>query len=205
MKPPVPPPCLPWFKDVNRYWDPRRDRFVAKILPGEYYVSTQQELIGTVLGSCISACVRDPKSGIGGMNHFMLPTRAIGKVDILSDAFRYGNFAMEHLINDVMKLSGQRSSLEFKLFGGGNVVKGMGSVGQKNIEFVRQYLDTEHFTVAAEDLGGNYPRKVLYDPGSGKVMMKKIKSLHNETLAQREESYMDQISQKPVAGEVDLF
>lgn len=204
-RPPPPPPCLPWFQDINRYWDPRRDRFVAKILPGEYYVTTQGEMIGTVLGSCVSACVRDPASGIGGMNHFMLPTQSMGKIDVLSDAFRYGNYAMEHLINDVMKLSGKRSTLEFKLFGGGNVVQGMSSVGAKNIDFVRKYLDMEQFTVKAEDLGGTYPRKVLYDPASGKVMMKKIRSIHNETLARREESYRDEILKKPVAGEVDLF
>ncbi|MBK8971173.1 MAG: chemoreceptor glutamine deamidase CheD [Hahellaceae bacterium] len=202
----VPPPtCLPWFANINRYWDARRARFVAKILPGEYYVTTQGEMIGTVLGSCVSACVRDPSSGIGGMNHFMLPARAGGKVELLSDAFRYGNFAMEHLINDVMKLSGTRSNLEFKLFGGGNVVKGMSSVGARNVEFVRKYLEMESFRITSEDLGGNYPRKILYDPKSGKVMMRKIQTLHNDTLVQREESYRDQISNAPVSGEVDLF
>lgn len=205
MSQPMPPTCLPWFNAINRFWDRRRECFVAKILPGEYYVTTQGEMIGTVLGSCVSACVRDPETGIGGMNHFMLPSRSVDQVDVVSDAFRYGNFAMEHLINDVMKLSGKRSTLEFKLFGGGNILQGAGRVGTKNIEFVRKYLSMEHFTVSAEDLGGDYPRKVLYDPSTGKVMLKKIRSLHNETLARREENYMDQISQAPVAGEVDLF
>jgi chemotaxis protein CheD len=200
-----PPTCLPWFSHVNRYWDGKRRRFIAKILPGEYYVTTQNELIGTVLGSCISACVRDPASGIGGMNHFMLPARSKSQIELLSDAFRYGNYAMEHLINDVMKLSGTRNNLEFKVFGGGNVVKGMSSVGAKNVEFVRKYLDMESFRIVAEDLGGNYPRKLLFDPQSGKVMMKKIQTLHNNTLARREESYLDQINHAPVAGEVDLF
>ena len=200
-----PPTCLPWFAHVNRYWDGKRERFVAKILPGEYYVTTAGELIGTVLGSCVSACVRDPVSGIGGMNHFMLPTRSKSQIELLSDAFRYGNYAMEHLINDVMKLSGTRQHLEFKVFGGGNVVRGLSSVGAKNVEFVRKYLEMESFRIVSEDLGGNYPRKLLYDPRSGKVMMRKIQNLHNDTLVRREERYRDEISQAPVAGEVDLF
>lgn len=201
----LPPPCLPWFQHINRYLDMQRQRYVAKLLPGEYYVTNQGELIGTVLGSCISACVRDPETGIGGMNHFMLPTRSGGTVDLLSDAYRYGNYAMEHLINDVMKLSGKRHSLEFKLFGGANVVRGMSSVGSKNIDFVRKYLELEKFRIQAEDLGGDYPRKILYDPTTGKVLMKKIQTLHNQTVVQRETHYLDEISHQPVAGEIDLF
>ncbi|ABC27372.1 Chemotaxis protein, stimulates methylation of MCP protein [Hahella chejuensis KCTC 2396] len=205
-KPQPPPLSLPWFQSVNRFWVQNQGRFMAKIMPGEYYVTNQQELIGTVLGSCISACVRDPASGIGGMNHFMLPQNAGGgRMDILSDAFRYGNYAMEHLINDVMKLTGKRSTLEVKIFGGANVIRGMSSVGDKNIEFVRRYLEVDGFKIASEDVGGDYPRKILYDPTNGKVMMKRLKSLHNDTVIQREEHYMDELSHTKVAGDVDLF
>ncbi len=202
----LPPTCLPWFKDVNRFWDPHRKLFVAKIMPGEYYVTVEKEMIGTVLGSCVAACVRDPKTGIGGMNHFMLPQNSQGNVSVISDAYRYGNYAMEHLINDVMKLCGNRDRLEFKVFGGGNVIRGMGSVGDKNIQFVRRYLEVEGFRISAEDLGGDHPRKILYDPKTGKVLLKRIESLHNDTLLKRETQYMDTLKEHPVeVGDVDLF
>ena len=202
----LPPTCLPWFQGVNRFWDPHKKCYVAKIMPGEYYVTIEKELIGTVLGSCVSACVRDPKTGIGGMNHFMLPQNSQSNVSVISDAYRYGNFAMEHLINDVMKLSGSRDRLEFKLFGGGNVIRSMGSIGDKNINFVRKYLEVEGFRVSAEDLGGNHPRKILYDPKTGKVLLKRIESLHNDTVLKREEKYMDSLKQQPVeSGDIDLF
>ncbi|WP_020407295.1 chemoreceptor glutamine deamidase CheD [Hahella ganghwensis] len=202
----LPPPCLPWFHNVNRFWDPHRKEYVAKIMPGEYYVTIEGEYIGTVLGSCISACVRDPKSGIGGMNHFMLPQNTQGSVSVISDAYRYGNYAMEHLINDVMKLCGTRDQLEFKLFGGGNVIRAMGSVGQKNIQFVRRYLEVEGFKITAEDLGGDHPRKILYNPKTGKVLLKRIESLHNDTLIKRETHYMDTLRELPVeVGDVDIF
>ena len=201
----LPPPCLPWFSHVNRYHDRQRGRFVAKILPGEYYVTNQGEMIGTVLGSCVAACIRDPVSGIGGMNHFMLPSRSGQKVEVLSDAYRYGNYAMEHLINDIMKLCGSRKGLEFKVFGGANVIEGMGSVGARNVEFVVDYLKTEGFNIQAQDLGGDYPRKVLFDPRDGKVLMRRIRSLHNETVVRRETHYMDEINHEKVEGEIDLF
>ncbi len=202
----LPPPCLPWFKDVNRYWDPRRSSFVAKIMPGEYYVTVEGEYIATVLGSCISACIRDPQTGIGGMNHFMLPQNAKSTLDVISDAYRYGNYAMEHLINDVMKLCDSRERLEFKIFGGGNVVRGMTSIGKKNIDFVKNYLSVEGFRITAEDVGGEHPRKILFNPKTGKVLLKRIESLHNDTVIRREENYMDQLKKQPVeSGDVDLF
>lgn len=114
---------LSGFEGIQRYWDRERQMPAAKILPGEYYVSNQNELITTVLGSCVSACIRDPVAGIGGMNHFMLPNSERGnwngKHSIASNATRYGNFAMEHMINDILKHGGERGNLEVKVFGGG--------------------------------------------------------------------------------------
>lgn len=201
------PPALPGFDHINRYWDRRHDMCAAKILPGEYYVTTRTELIVTVLGSCISACVRDPIFGIGGMNHFMLPQSGGGSVTstALSDSARYGNVAMEHLINEILKHGGQRGNLEVKLFGGGRVMAGMTDVGRRNISFVRDYLDIEGLGVVAEDLGGNYPRKVVYNPKTGKVLMKRLRSMHNSTILERETAYMHELEIQPVSGEVDLF
>ncbi len=202
-----PLPVLPGFAHINRYWDKVHGACAAKILPGEYYVTTQQELIVTVLGSCVSACVRDPIFGIGGMNHFMLPQSGGGSIAStgLSESARYGNVAMEHLINEILKHGGQRRNLEFKLFGGGRIIAGMTDVGRRNISFVHDYLDVEGFEISAEDLGGDYPRKVVFDPKTGRVRMKKLRSMHNSTIVERETAYLSELETQPVAGGVDLF
>ena len=202
------PPAPRGFEHINRYWDRTNDSWAAKILPGEYYVTTHNELITTVLGSCISACIRDPVFAIGGMNHFMLPSSGLDPCDHdlqLSEAARYGNYAMEHMINDILKQGARRENLEVKLFGGGRIMAAMTDVGLRNIEFVREYVQAEGLQVAARDLGGNYPRKIIYNPITGKVLMKKLRSLHNDTLIQRESRYMAQLEQEPVTGDVELF
>jgi len=172
-------PVLKGYEHIKRYWDKTQDCYAAKILPGEYYVTMNNECVTTVLGSCVSACIRDTRLGIGGMNHFMLPVNR-GSVDVtsISDAARYGNFAMEHLINDIMSHGGQRKHMEFKLFGGGKVMAIGMDVGQKNIDFVLEYMAEEGFYIASQDLGDVYPRKVNYFPKTGKVKMKKLKRMH---------------------------
>jgi chemotaxis protein CheD len=204
------PSALPQFQHIRRYWDPQSEVHAAKLLPGEYYVTTHGEMICTVLGSCVSACVRDRVLGIGGMNHFMLPLdRSKGESawsDAASAATRYGNVAMEHLINDLLKLGARRANLEFKLVGGGKVLAAMTDVGAANIEFVRCYVRTEGFMVAAEDLGDVYPRKVHYFPGTGKVRVKKLLSMRNDTIFERERQYLRVLdTTAPKAGDVELF
>ena len=200
------PPVLEGFSHVKRYWDKSQGCVTAKILPGEYYVTKNNECVTTVLGSCVSACIRDTRLGIGGMNHFMLPIKKDTDMNsIISDAARYGNFAMEHLINDIIHNGGQRKNLEFKLFGGGKIMKAMMDVGKKNIDFVLEYLKEEGYRSVAEDLGGDYPRKVVYFPKTGKVRMKKLKSMHNDTIVSREKSYMDHLKVEPVQGDIELF
>lgn len=207
---PPPPRALRGFSEISRYWDRQREIYTAKILPGEYYVTTNNELITTVLGSCVSACIRDPAMAIGGMNHFMLPASAdmtSSSSAFNSQATRYGNFAMEKLINEILKNGGRREALEIKLFGGGKVIAHMhqADVGNRNIKFAREYMVMEGFNIAAEDLGDIYPRKVVYDPISGKVQIKKLRKLHNETIVERERGYLDTIIQAPAAGDIELF
>lgn len=196
---------LPGFEHVKRYWDKTNDCVAAKILPGEYYVSVTNELITTVLGSCISVCIRDPKNSIGGMNHFMLPKDNNVTDSIVSEAARYGNYAMEHLINDILHYGGERNNLEFKVFGGGKVLDMKMDIGKKNIEFVMEYLKMENFRVLSEDVGDVYPRKVNFFPKNGIARVKKLKKLHNQTIITRETKYMDDIIHKPVSGEIELF
>lgn len=203
------PPALEGFGAINRYWDKRMGLYAAKILPGEFYVSQAGEMIVTVLGSCVSACIRDKINGVGGMNHFMLPAQhqnPTGHPD-MTGAARYGNWAMEYLINGILKNGGIRKNLEVKLFGGGRVLNGMNQmdVGKQNIDFILHYLDQENITVAVQDLGGMYPRKVLYFPDTGSVKVRKLKTTTNNVVYEREESYAKSINAKPTQGDIELF
>jgi len=206
-QPAVLPRALRGFGHFKRYWDKSHGKLVAKILPGELYVTKIDEIITTVLGSCISACIRDPYESVGGMNHFMLPmsrdTSIMSAKD--SNAARYGNFAMEQLINEILKHGGQRQNLEVKLFGGGRVLTHMTDVGKRNIDFALEYVRLEGLKLLSEDLGDIYPRKIQYDPLTGKARMKKLRTMHNRTVAEREEAYMQEIDQTPSSGDIELF
>lgn len=192
---------------TNVYYDRTFDCDAAKILPGEYYYTHKEMLIVTVLGSCVSACIRDRVTGVGGMNHFMLPDGGSDAGSPVSASARYGTYAMEVLINEVLKSGARRENLEAKVFGGGNVLRGFSAinVGERNAEFVRRYLKAEGIRVVAEDLNDIYPRKVYFFPRTGKVLVKKLKQMHNDTLVNREKAYASKLVTKPVGGEVDLF
>jgi chemotaxis protein CheD len=190
---------------TNVYYDRTFDCDAAKILPGEYYYTKSDMLIVTVLGSCVSACIRDRVTGLGGMNHFMLPDG--GDTGPVSASMRYGTYAMEVLINDLLKAGARRESLEAKVFGGGAVLRGFTAmnVGERNAEFVTSFLKTERIPLLAEDLNDIYPRKVYFFPRTGKVLVKKLMQTHNDTLAKRELDYASRLKVEPVAGDIDLF
>jgi chemotaxis protein CheD len=192
---------------TNVYYDRTFDTDAAKILPGEYYFTCKDMLIVTVLGSCVSACIRDRVSGIGGMNHFMLPDGGGDADSPVSASMRYGTYAMEVLINDLLKAGARRENLEAKVFGGGNVLRGFIAinVGERNAQFVRDYLRAENIRIVAEDLNDIYPRKVYFFPRTGKVLVKKLKQLNYNTLVNREQDYASRLQTTPVAGDVELF
>jgi chemotaxis protein CheD len=207
---PEPPPPLPGFEQFQRFWDRENDSWMVKILPGEYYVSRNDEAISTVLGSCVSACVRDPARGLGGMNHFMLPQDAtVGPNDWLDPvvglATRYGSYAMESLINDLLKLGAVRERLEIKLFGGGRILAAMTDVGGRNVDFIRNYMSLEGYRVAAEDLGGTQPRKVVYFPASGRARLRKLRPVENRIISHHEQLYLASLGKQAAGGEVELF
>lgn len=197
------------FSAVNRYWDSTNDSHAAKILPGEYYVTGAGELITTVLGSCVAACVRDKMTGIGGMNHFMLPHVSSYQGDttrkLLSVAGRYGNVAMERLINCILSNGGSRKNLEFKVFGGARVLDIDSEVGNRNVLFITEYLRVENFKVEAHDMGGSLPRKINYFPETGRVMMKRLRRIRGSTLRNREHSYYRELGRQPIQTDVELF
>jgi chemotaxis protein CheD len=192
---------------TNIYYDRTFDCDAAKILPGEFYFTGKDMLIVTVLGSCVSACIRDRISGVGGMNHFMLPDGGENSDNPVSASMRYGTYAMEVLINELLKAGAKRENLEAKVFGGGNVLRGFTAinVGERNAKFVLDYLRTERMRVIAEDLNDIFPRKVYFFPKTGKVLVKKLKVEHNDTLKKREIDYASRLKKAPVGGDVDLF
>ncbi|MDB5777085.1 MAG: chemotaxis protein CheD [Herbaspirillum sp.] len=190
----------------NVYFDRTFSCDAAKILPGEYYFTHKDMVIVTVLGSCVSACIRDRVSGIGGMNHFMLPDGGDNDSPV-SASMRYGTYAMEVLINDVLKAGARRENLEAKVFGGGNVLRGFIAinVGERNAQFVRTFLKAENIRITAEDLNDIHPRKVYFFPRTGKVLVKKLKQMNNDTVVIRERDYASRLQKTPVGGDIDLF
>ncbi len=192
---------------TNLYFDRSFNTDAARVLPGEYYVTGQDMLLVTVLGSCVAACIRDSGNGIGGMNHFMLPDSGADESSPLSTSARYGTYAMEILINHIIKLGARRAYFEAKVFGGGNVLPNMtvANVGERNAQFVMKFLNTEGIRVVAQDLIDIYPRKVYYFPKTGKVMVKKLRKVYNDTIFEREKDYGSRLKKSDVGGEIELF
>lgn len=197
---------LPGFEHVKRFWEPERSRVTAKVLPGEFYVSKNDELISTVLGSCIAACVYDESLGIGGMNHFMLPIeKGVDPSNAHSLNCRYGNWAMEFLINEVLKNGAAKRNLKVKLFGGGKIIRSMTDIGLGNIRFARAYLQEEGLELVSHDVGGPWPRKVIFNPQTGKAQVKKLRDMHNETIEKREVRYLHDIEEQDSKTDIELF
>lgn len=183
------------------YYDSHFKNEAVKILPGEYFVHSDDILIMTTLGSCIAACIWDRNARVGGMNHFMLPEGS-------GESGRYGSYAMELLINELLKLGASRLTLEAKVFGGGQVISGMNTmnVGERNTQFVLDYLKTEHISVVSKDVLDVYPRKVCFLPASGKAMVKRLAPTNTEALlAQDRAAAQKAVPAATGGGSVDLF
>ena len=175
----------------------------VKVLPGEYFVASDDIMVMTVLGSCISACIWDGRVRAGGMNHFMLPDG-----DSADGGGRYGSYAMELLINQMLKLGARRESMQAKVFGGAQVMAGFTSmnVGERNTTFVLDYLATERIPVVSQDVLGIHPRKVCFFPVTGKALVKRLAHSHPETLAVEErKGNAANVVRSTSGGSVDLF
>jgi chemotaxis protein CheD len=177
----------------------------VRVLPGAHYVTQGDEMIVTLLGSCVAACIRDPAVGIGGLNHFMLPGLPHDGKDAAEAPLRYGSVAMEWLINDILKRGGQRSRLEVKVFGGGNILIGLREIGKANEDFVIRYLKEEGFRIAARDLGGTRPRRIHYFPGTGKVMVATLRATEERRAIEEEHLYRRKLIAEPMDGGIELF
>ena len=202
---PVPRP-LPGFENIRRYRN-STGALIAKLLPGDYYVTRDDEVLDTVLGSCVSACIRNPRLKIGGMNHFMLPRPSGAGMDtwesLAGRATRYGTASMEQLINRILAVGGTRAELEVKIFGGGRVLSSLSDIGVHNVTFVRDFLRQEGLKVTSEDVGDVCPRHVQYFPLSGRVRVRHLNS--RQDVVREEQQYLNGLDKAPVAGEIDLF
>lgn len=197
------------FEHLRRFHEPATGCVSVKLLPGEYYASLQDEVITTVLGSCVSACIHDPEVGVGGMNHFMLPEPGSNGGrwgnTLAGRSARYGSDAMEQLVNAVLKAGGMRQRLQVKIFGGGCVLARMTDIGKRNIQFVRRYLEAEGLPLAAEDVGGVRPRQIRFYPQTGRTQVRRLGDTADPELADRERVYLKQLANDPIKGGVELF
>lgn len=187
------------------YWDGKWNNWLVNLKQGDYLVSDEPILMTTVLGSCVSACVFDPVAKIGGMNHFLLPDA--GNSDLGSGSFRYGVHAMEILVNTLVKKGASHQRLQVKVCGAADVVSGItNKVGACNEIFIRRYIRTENLTLAAQDLGGLSPRRVVFNPQDGRLRIKKLhKPLTPDTVTaeQRRAQSLRQASES--SADIELF
>jgi chemotaxis protein CheD len=159
-----------------RYFDPASKIHVVKVLPCQLYITEQMdEMLATVLGSCVAACVRDPVANVAALNHFMLPETSQPRSTDLAATLRYGNHNMDMLFEGLLARGGKMDRLEIKVFGGGNVTSGP-AVGEENANWVLRYLQGRKLTIAAQHLGGTLPRRLHYFPATGLVLMRQLKA-----------------------------
>jgi chemotaxis protein CheD len=190
---------------------PEFDRgVVTTVHQGDCLVSNETDLtFSTVLGSCVSACIRDRVANIGGMNHFLLAEQSASAQDRYGASARYGAFAMEQLINKVLtRGSGKKGNLEIKVFGGGKINGALDDIGLKNIAFVREFLAAEGYDMVKEDLGGTYARRVMFKPHSGRAFVKRLDNAVNASIAKEElavAASRRSVITKPVVDDIELF
>jgi chemotaxis protein CheD len=191
----------------SRYFDRDFQIEAVKILPGQYHVSGPENSISTVLGSCVSTCLWDPVLRIGGMNHFMLPGEASATMTPWAVSARFGVYAMEVLINEMLHLGADRKRLVAKVFGGARVLQGFGTldVGAKNSEFVLNFLREEAIALVAQDLMGVHPRKLHFFPATGKVQMKRLLLQPDDTVHRQEREYLSQLAHGMGGGDIEIF
>lgn len=188
-----------------QYFDREFRVEAVKILPGQWHAA-REGAITTVLGSCVSTCLWDPLTRIGGMNHFMLPGDTASPDSPWAASARFGVYAMEVLINDMIRLGADRRRMVAKVFGGAQLLAGFDrlDVGAKNSEFVLEFLRVEQIRVVAQDLLDVCPRKVHFFIDSGKVQVKRLSMAPGDSVQKREREYLRRIAGKG-GGEVEIF
>lgn len=193
-------------RSSRRYFDPRFDATIITVAPGEHEITAaKDEIVATVLGSCISVCMRDPQIGVGGLNHFLLPKNNGGTDTHAGE--RYGDTAMEVLINGLLKRGARRGQLEAKVFGGARVLSGatMLAIGEGNIIFVNEFLAREGIPVVSRDVGGTRSRRIHYQPATGRAWVQHVQQAARDPEREQEVAYLNRLKTQPVAGEVEIW
>ena len=193
-------------RSSRRYFDPRFEATIITVAPGEHEItSAKDEIVATVLGSCVSVCLRDSHSGIGGLNHFLLPKNNGGTDSSAGE--RYGDTAMEVLINGLLKRGAKRANFEAKVFGGARVLSGatMLAIGDGNIAFVTEFLNREGIQTVSKDVGGTRSRRIHYQPSTGRAWVQHVQSSQKSTEHEQEVAYLNRLKTQPVAGEVEIW
>ena len=193
-----------YFSSAKSIWDEKQGVRVVKLFSGDWHASADREvMLATILGSCVSACVRDPVTKIGGMNHFLLP--GMHTTLCSTEGGRYGVHAMETLINHILSHGGRKERLEVKVFGGANVLNNSTRIGSQNALFIRHYLEKERIPIHSEDLEGDWPRRVHYYPVSGKVMVRTLRRQEDLQVVEVEKRYNQSLSGNGFDGSIELF
>ena len=200
------------YDGIKRYYDQNMEMTVIKLMTGDcYWTAEPREMIVTILGSCISVCMWDDEKNIGGMNHILLPGEvqiaALNNKNVLEYPSRYGAYAMEELINGILKLGGNKSNLKAKVFGGGNVINNSAMIGDKNIAFARSYLNQENIPLISEDVGGNTARRLHFFPETGKAMIRKLRRKEDLVIVEKEKEYQKTLveDKEQEKTDVELF
>lgn len=158
------------------YFDQVLGVHLVSVMAGAYHWTRASDIaFSTTLGSCLSVCAYDSQAGVGGMNHFLLPEAHESEDKKFSESFRYGSAAIETLLNSLYSKGAAKNGLNVKIFGGGKVLEGVTrNIGQKNIDFARKFFKRENMRIESEDVGGDYGRRIIFFPKTGKVLMKKL-------------------------------
>lgn len=192
-----------YFTSPGKYYDQNDEMVVINVRSGEYHVTDGPgEMMVTVLGSCIATCIYDPVAKLSAMNHFLLP----GDFNAPPSP-KYGIFAMEYMINELLKRGGLKTRLQVKIFGGGKIIENSSiDVGERNIEFVKEYLVNESLNLVASDVGGAWPRRVHFFGDTGKVKMRKLERTSDHGKVIKEESaFSNELLHLKQNSSVELF
>ena len=185
-----------YYSGPDRYYDQMTENTVIKLYSGGYYASRSKgEMVVTILGSCIACCLYDPMNKVGGINHFLVP--GIDNVHTNDASARYGINAMELVINDMVKIGAQKKHMVAKIFGGSNMIDISSKIGEKNISFVKDFLQNEGIDITASDVGGSCPRRVHFEPNTGKVKIRKLKRVEDMKVVEKEKQYINKVDLKP--------
>ncbi|MCP8937826.1 chemoreceptor glutamine deamidase CheD [Alsobacter sp. SYSU M60028] len=205
MAPRDPSPAQP----RRAFHDAASGSTLVSVAPGGHYVtSDSNEIVVTLLGSCVAACARDTVSGVGGLNHFLLPTGDVhDRAQGSDEAMRFGDYAMETLLNSIYRKGGQRGRIEFKIFGGARVLGGSSllKIGEQNIAFVEKFLRTEGFPIVSRSVGGTAPRRLRFHPATGKAFVQELDRTTAANVTHEEETYSSRLRRRAPAGEVEFF